>query len=74
MMTKILIHAPQKPMIPLTDDKSRKHKKSKYYHICLEPFSNNEEDEKYNNYKKVRDDCHYTGKYKNPAPSKWNLQ
>ena len=61
-------------MTPLTDDENRKHKKSKYCHICLEPFCNNEEDEKYNNYKNVRDHCHYTGKYRGAAHSKCNLQ
>ena len=74
MMAKIVIDTPKKSMTSLTDDENRKHKKCKYCHICLEPFSNNEEDEKYNNYKKVRDHCHYTGKYRGAAHSKYNLQ
>ena len=61
-------------MTPLTDDENRKHKMSKYCHICLETFSNNVEDENYNNYKKIRGHCHYTGKYRGAAHSKCNLQ
>ena len=44
-MTKIVIETPEKPVTPLTDDENRKHKKSKYCHICLDPFFNNEDKE-----------------------------
>ena len=44
-MAKIVIEKPEKPITLLTDDENRKHKKSIYCHICLDPFSNNKDKE-----------------------------
>ena len=49
-------------MTPLTDEEKRSHKKSKYCHICETKFSYDENNERYKEYRKVRDHDHYTGK------------
>ena len=58
---------PEKKMIPLTKDEWKKYEKASKCHICLEDFDMNE-----NN--KVRDHCHYTGKYRGPAHRNCNLR
>ena len=57
---------PERPMTPLTPKKIEKHKKSKRCHICFKPFKEDNP--------KVRDHCHYTGRYRGPAHAKCNLQ
>ena len=61
-------------MTPLTDEEKRHYEKSTHCHICNEEFCHNKEDEKYLEYRKVRDHCHYTDKYSGAAHSKCNLQ
>ena len=73
-MAKMIINTPQKPMTPLTDEGSRKHEESNHCHICNEEFCQNKKDEKYHEYKKVRDHCYYTGKYRGAAHSICNLK
>ena len=53
-------------MTPLTPKEIEKHKKSKRCHICCKPFREDNP--------KVRDHCHYTGRYRGPAHTKCNLQ
>ena len=53
-------------MTPLTPKEIEKHKKSKRCHICFKPFKEGNP--------KVRDHCHYTGRYRGPAHTKCNLQ
>ena len=57
---------PVKPMDPLTNRQWKSYKRVSKCHICLKPF----------NFKdpKVRDHCHYTGKYRGPAHTLWNLR
>ena len=57
---------PEKPMDPLTKKQWKRYKCSTICHICFKPF----------NYKelKVRDHCHYTGRYRGPAHSLCNLR
>ena len=57
---------PEFPMEPLTSKQIKAHSKAKVCHICLSPFKLNEI--------KVRDHCHYTGKYRSAAHSNCNLQ
>ena len=73
-MAKMIMDTQQKPMILLTDKEKRKHEKSKHCHICLKQFSYDKKDKNYNNYKKVRDHCYYTGEYRGAAHSICNLQ
>ena len=74
IMAKIIIDTPQKSMTPLTDEENRNHERSNLCHICNEKFIHDKENEKYHKYFKVRDHCHYTGKYRGAAHSKCNLQ
>ena len=55
-------------MIPLTTEEKIYHNKQKICYICKKEFSNNEK----KNYK-VRDHCHYTGKYRGAAHNICNL-
>ena len=48
-------------MIPLTKQGEKMHKKQKVCHICKKRFST---DDVKNKYFKVKDHCHYTGKYR----------
>ena len=50
---------PEKSMEPLTSAKKKEYAKSKKCHICLKPFSAKDP--------KVRDHCHYMGKFGGPA-------
>ena len=59
-----------KPMDPLTKDEKESNENQKLCHICEKEFctdNNNKE------MRKVRDHCHYTGKYRGVAHSKCNL-
>ena len=51
-------------MIPLTKKEEKKHNKQKVYHICRKEFNTDDSDK---NYHKVKDYCHYTGKYRGAA-------
>ena len=60
-ITKI-INYEKKEMIPTTDEESKSYKKQKVCYICKKRFSTDNDDNK--KYHKVRDHCHYTGKYR----------
>ena len=64
---------PEKKMIPLTKEEWREYDKATKCHICLEEFDVNEDETTKGNIK-VRDHCHYTGKYRGPAHSNCNLR
>ena len=57
---------PERPMDPITNKQWARYKKLNKCHICCKPF----------NFKdpKVRDHCHYTGKYRGPAHRNCNLR
>ena len=57
--TKI-INCEKKEMTPLTDEENKSYKKQKVCFICKKGFSTDDDNK---NYHKVRDHCHYTGKY-----------
>ena len=57
---------PEKPMKPLTPKEMDRYKRSERCHICFKPFKEDKP--------KVRDHCHYTGRYRGPAHTKCNLQ
>ena len=54
------------PMDPLTKKQWKKYKKATKCHICYKPFTKTN--------LKVRDHCHYTGLYRGPAHSLYNLR
>ena len=58
--TKI-INYEEKEMIPLTKKEEKKYNKQKVCYICRKEFNTDDNDKKYH---KVKDHCHYTGKYR----------
>ena len=64
-----IIDYEKKKMIPLTTEEKIYHNKQKICYICKKEFSNSEK----KNYK-VRDHCHYTGKYRGAAHNICNLR
>ena len=72
--TKI-INFKEKDMIPLTDKEIESYEKQKVCHICKIKFCyNKNEKNKFKLYQKVRDHCHYTGKFRGAAHSICNLR
>ena len=67
-VTKI-INYEKKKMIPLTTEEKIYHNKQKICYICKKEFNNNDK----NNYK-VRDHCHYMGKYRGAGHNICNLR
>ena len=73
-VTKI-INFKEKDMIPLTDKEIESYEKQKVCHICKKEFCyNKNEKNKFKLYQKVRDHCHYTGKFRGAAHSICNLR
>ena len=69
---KKIINYEEKETIPLTDEESKSYnKKQKVCYICKKGFSTDSDNKKYH---KVRDHCHYTGKYRGAAHSICNLR
>ena len=64
-----IIDYEKKKMIPLTTEGKIYHNKQKICYICKKEFNNKEK----KNYK-VRDHCHYTGKYRGAAHNICNLR
>ena len=60
-------------MIPLTKEENKSYKEQEACHICEETFCMDKDDENYKNKRKVKDHCHYTGKFRGAAHSKCNL-
>ena len=57
----------------ITEKKIKYYKEQKICHICEEKFCMDKDDENYKNKRKVKDHCHYTGKFRGAAHSKCNL-
>ena len=53
-------------MIPLTDEENRSYENQKRCHVCRKLFIGD-------NKEKVRDHCHFTGKYRGVVHSKCNI-
>ena len=65
----------KKDLIPLTDEEKETHENQEICYICDQEFymdENNKKEFKLN--QKVRDHCHYTGKYRGAAHSICNLR
>ena len=65
-----VINCEKKEMIPLTDEEKESYENQKICHICEKEFSTDNKDKKNH---KVRDHCHYTGKYRGAAHNNCNL-
>ena len=63
----------KKEIIQLTYEENKSYEKQEECHICEGTFCMEEDDENYKNRKKVKDHCHYTGKFRGAAHSKCNL-
>ena len=59
-------------MIPLTKEENNSYREA--CHICKEKSCGRKDDENYVNSKKVKDHCHYTGKFRGTAHNKCNLK
>ena len=57
-----------KEMIPLTNEEKESYEKQNVCYLCEKEFSTNEK------YCKVRDHCHYTGKFRGAAHNYCNLK
>ena len=68
--TKI-VNYEKKEMMPLTKKEEKKYNKQEVCHTCKKGFSTDDSNKKYH---KVRDHCHYPGKYKGAAHNICNLR
>ena len=71
--TMKIINYEKKEMRPLTYEENKSYKEQEACHICEEKFCMDKDDENYKNKRKVKDHCHYTGKFRGAAHSKCNL-
>ena len=62
---------PQKAMTPLTKEEVLEYNKAKECHICFKGFARNNDDR---SFRKVRDQCHYSGLYRGAAHASCNLR
>ena len=69
-VTKI-INYEKKEKTPLTKKEEKNHNKQKVCHIYRKEFNTGDNDKKYH---KVKDHCHYTGKYRGAAHDICNLR
>ena len=58
-------------MIPLTKEEKKIHCEQRDFYICKKGFSTDDNDKKHH---KVRDHCHYAGKYRGAACNICKLQ
>ena len=69
-----IINYEKKEMIPLTNEEKESYENQEICHICEKEFFNDEDNKKeFRKIQKVRDHCHYTGKYRGAAHSICNL-
>ena len=61
----------KKKMILLTNEENKSYKKQKVCYISTKEFSTDDNNKKYH---KVRDDCHYTGKFRGAPHNVCNLR
>ena len=65
----------KREMIPLTDEENKCYKKQKICYICKKEVNTDKNDiNAIKLYHKVRDHCHYTGKYRGAAHIICNLR
>ena len=70
-----IINPKEEEMMPLTDEEIKFYKKQKVCHICKKKFYNDENKKnEFKLFQKVRDHCHYKGKFRRAAHSICNLR
>ena len=68
-----IINYKEKEMIPLTDKENKSDEGQEVCHMCKRKFrlgkndENEDGDENFKKYQKVKDHCHYTGKFRGAA-------
>ena len=67
-----IVNYEKKEIIKLTHEE-KFYKEQETCHICKKKFCVDKDDENYKNKIKVKDLCHYTGKFRGAAHSKCNL-
>ena len=60
-------------MVPLTHEENNFYSEQQTCYICKKKFCVDKDDKDYINRKKVKDHCHYTGKFRGAAHSACNL-
>ena len=63
----------KRDIIPLTQEENDLYNEQEICYVCKEMFCVDKDDKDYINRKKVKDHCHYTGKFRGAAHSKCNL-
>ena len=66
-----IINYEKKKLILLTKNEEKNHNKQKVCYICKKEFNTDDSDKKHH---KVKDNCHYTGKYRGVAHNICNLR
>ena len=66
-------------MTPLFEEENKSYEEQEVCHICKKKFyldenDENKNDEKFKKYQKVKDHCHYTGKFRGAAHSECNVK
>ena len=75
LRNQAIINYEKKEIIPLTDEETKFYEKQKVCYICKKEFSTDKNDKNaFKLYHKVRDHCHYTGKFRGAAHSICNLR
>ena len=70
-----MINFKKKEMIPLTNKEIKSYEKQKVCYICEKKFCDDKNKKsEYDLYHKVRDHCHYTGKFRGAAHNICNLR
>ena len=62
-----IINCEEKEMIPLTKEENKFYDEQEIRYICKEKFYMHTNDKNYINKRKVKDHCHYTGKFRGAA-------
>ena len=68
-----IIDFEEKEIIPLTHEENNFYKEQEVCHIYKEKFCIDKDDKNFVNKRKVKDHCHYTGKFRGAAHNKCNL-
>ena len=68
-----IINREKKEMVPLTHEENNFYNKQEICYICQEKFCMDKDDKNYINKRKVKDRCHYTGKFRGAAHNICNL-
>ena len=69
-----IVNYEMKEMISLTNNENDYHEKQIKFFICNKGFCYDNDSKDFKNYRKVRDHCHFTGKYRGAAHSICNLR